>query len=118
MKSMRWFITGYQRDGRFEASAAAAPSEDAGRGKQFDELLYGDEAQGDGTEIEAFALGMHASDPAFKVWEFVSAEYESDRTTEHGRRPAQGSAYLTVDISGARGEVPHLARDIGEERQA
>ncbi|MDQ0772887.1 hypothetical protein QF026_001353 [Streptomyces aurantiacus] len=102
MKSMRWFITGYQRDGRFEASAAAAPSENAGRGKQFDDLLYGDGAQGDG----------------IPVWEVFSAEYESGRTTEHGRRSVQGSACLMIDIHGARGEATHLARDIGEEGQA
>jgi hypothetical protein len=41
-------VTGYERNGRFEASAIAAPSDDAERGKQFDGLLYSDEAQDGG----------------------------------------------------------------------
>ncbi|MEV0220686.1 hypothetical protein [Streptomyces sp. NPDC050704] len=144
MKSMRWFITGYERNGRFEASATAGPSDDAGCGKQFDDLLYSDEAQDDGMqdplycvrdfqarvlntqlnhepntseldrEIEAFALDMQASDPESNIWKSFAAGYESDRNMAHERRPAQGSAYLTTDIRGARGEVPYLARDIGE----
>lgn len=48
MNSTHWFITGYERNGGFEAAAIAAPSDDAERGKQFDDLLYSDEAQDDG----------------------------------------------------------------------
>ncbi|MEV1083434.1 hypothetical protein AB0I98_35320 [Streptomyces sp. NPDC050211] len=40
MKRIRWFITGYERNGRFEASDTATPSDDAERRKQFDDLLY------------------------------------------------------------------------------
>ncbi|MEV1083431.1 hypothetical protein AB0I98_35305 [Streptomyces sp. NPDC050211] len=65
-------------------------------------------------EIQAFALDMQASGPESDVTEFFATGYESDRNMEHGRRSSRGSAYLTIDISGARGEVPYLARDIGE----
>jgi hypothetical protein len=42
MKSIHWFIAGYERNGRSEASVTAAPSDDAERGKQPDDLLYSD----------------------------------------------------------------------------
>lgn len=65
-------------------------------------------------EIEVFDLDMQASDPESDTMEFPAVVHESERNMEHGQRPAQSGAYLTIDISGARGQVPCLARDIGE----
>lgn len=61
MNSTHWFITGYERNGIFETSATAAPSDAAERGTQFDDLLYSDEAQ-DGGMLVLTVLAIDESD--------------------------------------------------------
>lgn len=65
-------------------------------------------------DIEVFALDMQASDPESDTMEPPAVGYESERNMEHGQCPAQSGAYFTIGLIGARGEVPCLARDIGE----
>lgn len=61
MNGTHWFITGYERNGRFETSVTAALSGDAERGAQFDDLVYSDAAQ-DGGMFVFTVLAIDESD--------------------------------------------------------